>query len=203
LYTLSQELWCSLKSLHQFLQLSDAIAPSFDLKNSQILELTSSHILCKSDEENTYFYWGWEFLFWMEPWVGLVFSSFFFTCASLLLVTHLRCSHRDVFLHVWRTCSIRFNVYKTFLNTFLNAYHEWKLYVIGWNAFIEWKWKMMDQKINFWDITVVFKKIEASQITFYNVIDSLSIISWKLSSFYQIIEGSLILKISKTWRPKP
>lgn len=62
-----------------------------------------------------------------------------------------------------------------------------KWYVIGWNAFIEWKWKMMDQRINFWYITLVFKKItksQVNQITCYNVIDFLLIISWKLSSFW-------------------
>jgi hypothetical protein len=138
LYSLSQELWCSLKSLHQALELSNAITPSSWFKKNQILELTSSHILCKSDKENTYFYSGWEFLFQVEPWVRLVFSSFFFTCVSLLLlVVHLRCSHRDAFLHVWKTCSIRFNVYKTFLNTFLNAYHEWKM-ICDWMKCIHW-----------------------------------------------------------------
>lgn len=73
---------------------------------------------------------------------------------------------------------------------------SWKFYeswmICGWMKCNHWmKWKMMDQRINFSYITLVFKKSQANQITFYNVIDSLSIISWKLSSFW---------RFSSNWR---
>jgi hypothetical protein len=92
-----------LKGSHQALELIEkhqqsSMMPSLplDFKNTQISESTSSHILCKSDKENTYFYQGQKFLFQVEPWVGLVISSFFFTLANLLLVTCLRCSYGNV-----------------------------------------------------------------------------------------------------------
>ncbi len=75
---------------------------------------------------------------WSHGW-GSCFQVF---CASLLLVAHLRCSHGDAFIHVWRTCSIRFNVYKIFLNIFLNVYHEWKM-ICDWMKCIHWM-KMED-----------------------------------------------------------
>jgi hypothetical protein len=51
---------------------------------------------------------------------------------------------------------------------------------------------MMDQRIKFWYIIVVFKKSQANQITFYNVIDYLSIILWKIIKFF--------LRFSSNWR---
>lgn len=64
LYSLSQELWCSLKGLCQALNLLEkcqwsSVMPSLlfsNFKNSQILESMSSCILCTSDKENTHFY---------------------------------------------------------------------------------------------------------------------------------------------------